>query len=532
MRRIGWIAVALGIVMLAGVPSAPAQFIRDHEAEGGVRGFHGARSAGKITRSFQSDAEADAEFKRILSAVGLGYVADRITLRATAQTPNAEAFIDDKTGERFIFYNASFMQEVKQRGADDWSPISILAHEVGHHLAFHTTITGNNHKFELEADYFSGFVLRRLGATLGQAQGAMRAISPKAPGPTHPGLDDRLQVITIGWKDGGASGAPPGLKEAKQPVVGAQTAATENRSTAAEAHQFPGGKSIEMTTLFGAASASTQVARILADGMGKVLGATVPVLDKPGAGGATGYMHLSQQKPDGHSILWSSNSISTTFHAGQLPFDYKNFEHVARVIVENPVLAVKANAPWKMLKDLVEYAKANPDKVRVGNSGQGSQTHIASVALFSSVGAKVVSVHRTAGQATLDLLAGHIEVVVQFPYFVVPHVKSGDLRVLALLSSVPDPVFPDVKSAKAHGYNIDMPLWRGIFAPKGTPKAVIAKLQDAVKKTVESPEFKDAGNKIGFTPAYQPADAFTKMIADGDAVTAATMRRIWESESR
>jgi hypothetical protein len=223
-------------VLLTGVPSAPAQFMRDHEVEGGVRGFHGVRG-GKITRSFQSDAEADAEFKRILSAVGLGYVTDRITLRATSQTPNAEAFIDDKTGERFIFYNASFMQRVKERAAEDWSPISILAHEVGHHLAFHTAIAGNDQKYELEADYFSGFVLRRLGATLDQAQAAMRVISPKTPGLTHPGLDDRLQAITIGWKDGGAPGTPPGLKEAKRPTGAAQEVAVARPSPKAEPSQ-------------------------------------------------------------------------------------------------------------------------------------------------------------------------------------------------------------------------------------------------------------------------------------------------------
>ena len=175
MRRVMWSALLAAVVLLAGVPPASAQFLRDHEAEGGVRGFHGPRS-GKINRSFQSDAEADAEFKRILSAVGLGYVSDRIALRATAQTPNAEAFIDDKTGERFIFYNAAFMQRVRQRTVDDWSPVSILAHELGHHLAFHTAIAGSDHKFELEADYFSGFVLRRLGATLPQADAAMRVI--------------------------------------------------------------------------------------------------------------------------------------------------------------------------------------------------------------------------------------------------------------------------------------------------------------------------------------------------------------------
>jgi tripartite-type tricarboxylate transporter receptor subunit TctC len=305
----------------------------------------------------------------------------------------------------------------------------------------------------------------------------------------------------------------------------------EKAKPAAASTAFPGGKPIEMTTLFGAASASTQTARVLADGMAKVLGTPVPVLDKPGAGGAVGYMYLSQQKADGHSVVWSSNSISTTFHSGQLPFDYKNFEHVARVTVENPALAVKADSPWKTLKELIEYAKANPDKVRVGNSGQGSQTHIASVALFSSVGAKIIPVHRTGGQATADLLAGRIEVVVQFPQAVIPHVKSGDLRALALLSTIPDPVFPDVKSAKAQGYNIDMPLWRGIAVPKGTPKAVIAKLQDAIKKTVESAEFKDAGQKIGFTPAYQPSDAFTRTIAEDDKRTAAVIKEIKAAES-
>jgi tripartite-type tricarboxylate transporter receptor subunit TctC len=295
---------------------------------------------------------------------------------------------------------------------------------------------------------------------------------------------------------------------------------------------FPGGKPIEMTALFGAASASTQTARELAKGMEKVLGVPVPIVDKPGAGGAVGYMYLSQQKADGHSVVWSSNSISTTFHSGQLPFDYKNFEHVARVTVENPALAVKADAPWKTLKELVEFAKANPDKVRVGNSGQGSQTHIASVALFSSVGAKIIPVHRTGGQATADLLAGRIEVIVQFPQVIVPHVKSGDLRVLALLSTIPDPVFPDVKSAKSQGYNIDMPLWRGIAVPKGTPRPVIARLQDAIRKTVESADFKDAGNKIGFTPAYQPSDAFTRMIAEDDKRTAAVIKEIKESEAK
>jgi formylglycine-generating enzyme required for sulfatase activity len=206
------IVVALLLVTLLPL-TASAQLVRDHDGEGGVRGFHGPAGAGRIKRSFQSDGEARAEFERILSAIGLTWITDRVALRASAETPNAEAGIG-KNGERFIFYNALFMRKLRQRTADDWSPVSILAHEVGHHLAFHTETDGRWHEFELEADYFSGFVMRRLGATLDQANAAMRAISPKQASQTHPGLDQRLQAITIGWTDGGGQGPPRGLKKA------------------------------------------------------------------------------------------------------------------------------------------------------------------------------------------------------------------------------------------------------------------------------------------------------------------------------
>jgi tripartite-type tricarboxylate transporter receptor subunit TctC len=297
-------------------------------------------------------------------------------------------------------------------------------------------------------------------------------------------------------------------------------------STPAFAQSYPAGKPIEMTVMFGAGSASDITARQLAEGMAKALGAPVPVVNRTGAGGAVGYLHVSQQKPDGYAIVWNSNSISTTFHSGQLPFDYKNFEPVARVTIENPALAVKATSQFKTLKDLITFAKANPEKVRVGNSGAGSHTHIVAEALFHSAGAKITSVPFGTGQATVNLLGDRIEAAVQFPQAFLPHVKSGDLRVLAMLGTIPDPSFPDVKTAKAQGYKVGLDLWRGIAVPKGTPKAVIQKLQDAVKKTVESPEFIEAGKKIGFTPAYQGADAFGKMIAEDDARLAAVMKEI------
>lgn len=309
-------------------------------------------------------------------------------------------------------------------------------------------------------------------------------------------------------------------------VLAAASLAMVTATTVALAQQFPGGKPIEMTVMFGAGSAADITARQLADGMAKHLGAPVAVVNRTGAGGALGYVHVSQRKPDGYSIVWNSNSISTTYHSGTLSFNYTAFDPVARVAVENPALAVKASSPWKTLKELVDYAKANPANVRVGNSGAGSHTHIASAALFSAGGARIVHVPFGTGQAIVNLLGDRIEAMVQFPPAVAPHARSGNLRVLAVLGAARDPVFPNVPTAREQGYSIALDLWRGIVVPKGTPKPVIAILQDAIKRTVESPEFQAAGRNIGFTPAYLPAEGFGKIIADDDTRLAETMKQI------
>src|SRR5215472_5680733 len=115
-------------------------------------------------------------------------------------------------------------------------------------------------------------------------------------------------------------------------------------SVAAVAQQFPAGKPVEMTVMFGAGSAADVTARELAKGMEKALGVPVPVVNRTGGGGAIGYSYIQQQKPDGYSVIWNSNSISTTFHSGTLPFDYKAFEAVARVSVETPIIAVRADS--------------------------------------------------------------------------------------------------------------------------------------------------------------------------------------------
>jgi tripartite-type tricarboxylate transporter receptor subunit TctC len=298
------------------------------------------------------------------------------------------------------------------------------------------------------------------------------------------------------------------------------------------AQQYPDGKAIEMTVMFGPGSAADTAARALADGMSKQLGVPVPVVNRTGGGGALGYVHVSQQKADGYSIVWNSNSISTNYHSGTLSFDYSAFAPVARATVENPALAVKASSPWKSVKELMDYAKENPGKVRIGNSGAGSHTHIAAEALFAAGGAKIVSVPFNAGQATVNLLGDRIEAIVQFPGAVLPHVRSGDLRVLAMLGSAREPTMADVPTVKEAGYDLALDMWRGVAVHKDTPRTVVEKLQDAIKKTVESPEFKEAGKNIGFTPAYLSADDFGKVIISDDKRLADVMERIGLKKSK
>jgi tripartite-type tricarboxylate transporter receptor subunit TctC len=289
---------------------------------------------------------------------------------------------------------------------------------------------------------------------------------------------------------------------------------------------FPGNAPIEITVLFPAGSSADVSARLLADGMSKRLGVNVIVVDRPGAGGALGYKFVAGQKPDGHSLVWNSNSISTTYYAGTLPFTYREFAPVARVLAESPVLAVPGTSPWKTLADLMTAAKAKPKAITVANSGTGSHTHISSVALFKSAKADVVDVPFGAAQLVPALLGGQVDAAVQLPAALAGSVRSGQLRLLAALTAARDPAFPDVPTAREQGFDVSLEAWRGIAVPKGTPQAVIARLEAAIRATVESQEFKDGCEKIGARPTYASALAFGEVIAQEDAKLGELMETI------
>jgi tripartite-type tricarboxylate transporter receptor subunit TctC len=278
--------------------------------------------------------------------------------------------------------------------------------------------------------------------------------------------------------------------------------------------EFP-EKPVEMTVLFGG-SAQT-VGQLLADLMAKQLGKPVVAVSRPGGGGAVGYAYVQKSPADGYNIVWNSNSISTTTHRGNLPFKYDAFVPIARIGMEVPVLAVRADSGWKSLKDMAAAGKKSGKKLKVAVAGLGSFTHLTTAALFNRLGVDVIYVPGGQGREMAELLAGRVDGAMRFPSEVAQHVKAG--TVVALCTTGKEKVdvglaVPTCDEAGAKG--LDLTMWRGLAAPAGTPPAVIAKLQAAAKAAAESPEFKKAAGNVGFIPAFLPAKEFGVIIASDD----------------
>jgi tripartite-type tricarboxylate transporter receptor subunit TctC len=211
---------------------------------------------------------------------------------------------------------------------------------------------------------------------------------------------------------------------------------------------------------------------------------------------------------------------------GLLQQGHDAFEPVAQVLVETPVVAVRGDAKWHTLAELIADSKARPEGITVGNSGVGSHTHITSVALFRTAGAHVVDVPFGAAEVITSLLGRQVDAVVQLPAALAEHVKSGQARLLAAMSATRDPAFPQVPTAGELGFDVSLEAWRGIAAPKGTPKEIVAAYEAAIKDTVESREFTEACLRLGARTAFLPADRFGALIARQDGELAQLMEVI------
>jgi len=293
----------------------------------------------------------------------------------------------------------------------------------------------------------------------------------------------------------------------------------------APAAAFP-DKPLELTVLFGAGSAADLLARKLADLAGRDLGQPVAVVNRTGAGGALGYTYVKSQPADGYALVWNSNSVSTAYHAGNMKLDYSAFAGVAALTSEPVSLAVKADAPWRDIRELLAHAKAQPGQVRLGNSGRGSFTHLVAVALENRAGAKLTHVPFGRELAVTTVLGDKIEASVQLPAEIMAQITSRQVRVLAVSGDKRLASLPDVPTLKEAGIDLTMTLWRGVAAPKGTPQAAIARLERAFTQAAQSAEFRDFATRMGAVVDVRGAQDFDAFIARDDRELAALMEQI------
>jgi len=287
--------------------------------------------------------------------------------------------------------------------------------------------------------------------------------------------------------------------------------------------EFP-EKAIQFIIPFGAGGGADIEGRLLASEMSKVLGVPVVPVNKPGGGGAVTYTYVKNAKPDGYTMAWNSTSILTSSNLGNMPFKHDALDHLGQVEHQPMPFAVKGNAPWKTLQEFATYCKANPGKIKIANSGTGSATHLASIAMMNAMGCKVVHLPVGTKRRNATVLSGEAEAMNAPLTAALNLAKAKKIRLLAVPSAMRNAVIPDVPTSNETGFKAELDLFRGLSVPKGTPKAIKVKLYDAMNKAAHSTAFMGLAKKKGFTVDTLRLGDFEALLAKEDAKVEAIMK--------
>jgi tripartite-type tricarboxylate transporter receptor subunit TctC len=300
---------------------------------------------------------------------------------------------------------------------------------------------------------------------------------------------------------------------------------------AAHAADYP-SRSIRVVVPFSPGGAVDGPMRLIAQELGKRLGQAVVVENKPGAGATIGTDVVAKAPPDGYTLLLASqtNAISATLYS-KLPFDpIEDFAPITLIGREPGVVVVNPAVPAKSLQAFIAYVKAHPGEVNFASSGNGSGQHLFAALLASKTGMKMNHVpYRGSGQATTDLLSGVVSMAIPGTAGMVGHIKAGRLRALAVTGAARSPQLPDVPTVMESGVpGYEAYVWMGLLAPKGTPPAIVERLnhevatvlgEDAVKRYMANAGIEIVGStSADFGKFYRAErDLWAKVIRDTGA---------------
>jgi tripartite-type tricarboxylate transporter receptor subunit TctC len=254
------------------------------------------------------------------------------------------------------------------------------------------------------------------------------------------------------------------------------------------ADDYP-SRPITMVVPLAPGGSTDTLGRIIAQGMRPTLGQPIVVENTAGAAGTIGVTRAARAVPDGYTVLWGmwgTNVANGAIYS--LDFDLLNdFEPVALVATQPFLIDARKTMPANNLKELVAWLKANADKATMGTSGVGSPSHVAGVLMEQLVGVKWQMIsYRSAGLATQDLLAGFTDTQLDTPAVSLTHVRSGDLKAYAVTAKARIAVAPDIPTTDEAGLpGFYFSFWHAMWAPKGTPKPIIARLNAAVVNALE-----------------------------------------------
>ncbi len=267
--------------------------------------------------------------------------------------------------------------------------------------------------------------------------------------------------------------------------------------------------------------------RAFAESVGKVLGVPVVIENKPGAGGTLGANAMVNAKPDGYTLTQLPLGIYRLPHMQKTLFDpIKDIQHIVCLTGYTFGLAATMDAPFKTLKEMVAYAKANPGKLEYGHTGTGTTPHLAIEEFSDKAGIELNPIpYKGSAEILQAILGGQIRLMSGTTEFA-PHVKAGKLRLLATLGGQRNKAFPDVPTVKESGWDTITESPFGIGGPKGMDPATVKILHDAFKKALEDPKVQATLEQFYQPTIYMSTDDYTRYAARTFAAERATIERL------
>ena len=285
-------------------------------------------------------------------------------------------------------------------------------------------------------------------------------------------------------------------------------------AASATAQAYP-DRPVRIVVGFPPGGSSDTVARVVAQHLSPLLGQPVVVENKPGAGGVIGSDTVAKAAPDGHTLLLATAGHSTAAAMMQkLPFDaVRDFAWISTVTTYPFAIATAAGSPIRSLEDLVKRAKASPGKITYSSAGVGTSHHLLGEWLSSQAGIEMNHIPFKGGTSPLtEVLAGRVDVMIETMTLVLPHIKSGKLRGLAVTSPEPKDYLPDVPPASRTVPGLVFQSWLGIAAPAGTPAPVVQRLNSDLRKALAEPEVQKRLAALGGGAAPVTPDEMRRQV--------------------